>query len=160
MIELLMLWMTKPSLMAEVQEVATVIGAGMVATEGAARAGETVLIGVTDEIRIEGALTAEIAAGNAATAEIEVVAGALTGREVWTKSVEETGAGEGVLIEMMGMNVATVKITTTDLNLTLDMKKKSGIVVETGFVPAAPHLKCAASVSSYSGSKMGLSVFS
>jgi len=113
------------NLMAKVREVAIATEAGIVVTEGAAKAGETAWIRATEMNKTEGVTEAETAIGNAATAVIEVVVGVLTG--AWIETIEEIGAGEGASTGMVAMSGTTEETTAhpvivTDLNLILDMR--------------------------------------
>lgn len=115
------------NLMAKVLEVAIATEAGIVVMEGAAKAGETAWIRAIEMNKTEGVTEAETVIGNAATAVIEVVVGALTG--AWIETIEEIGAGEGALTGMVAMNGTTEETTAhplivTDLNLILDMGGK------------------------------------
>lgn len=113
--------MTMQISMAKVLEVATVKEAGVVAMEGAAKAGETAWIRAIEMMRTEGATKAETVAGN--TAVIAVVVGVLTG--AWIETMEEIGAGEGASTEMVAMNGTTEEttahpVTAMDRSLILD----------------------------------------
>lgn len=130
--------------MAKVLEVATLIEAGIAVMEGAAKAGETAWIRATEMNTTEDVTEAETVTGNAATAVIEVEAGASTG--AWIETIEEIGAGEGASTGMVAMNGTTEEtiahpVIVMDLNLILDMGGKWGVEVGTDFVPEALHLK-------------------
>lgn len=119
--------MTTQNLMAKVLEAAIVREAGTVGTEGAAKAGETAWIRAIEMSKTEGVTEAETVTGNAATAVIEVVVGALTG--AWIETTEEIGAGEGASTGMVAMNGTTEEttahpVTVMDLYLILDMRGK------------------------------------
>lgn len=112
--------------MAKVLEVATLIEAGIAVMEGAAKAGETAWIRPTEMNTTEDVTKAETVTGNAATAVIEVEAGASTG--AWIETIEEIGAGEGASTGMVAMNGTTETtahpVIVMDLNLILDMGGK------------------------------------
>lgn len=140
------------NLMAKVLEVATVTEVGIVVTEGAAKAGETAWIRAIKMNKTEGVTEAETAIGNAATAMIEVVVGALTG--AWIETIEEIGAGEGALTGMVAVSGTTEETTVhpvivLDLNLILGMGGRWRVEVGTGFVPEVLLLKYTVSMSAW-----------
>lgn len=115
------------NLMAKVLEVATVREAGTVEMEGAAKAGETAWIRAIEMSKTGAVTEAGTVTGNAATAVIEVVVGALTG--AWIETIEEIGAGEGASTGMVAMKGTTEEttahpVTVMDLYLILDMGGK------------------------------------
>lgn len=116
--------MTMQNLMAKALEVATVKEAGVVAMEGAVKAGETAWIRAIEMIMTGSTTEAEVVVGNVATAVIEVGVGALTG--AWIKTMAEIGAGEEAWTGMVAIDRTTEEttvqpVTDMDLNLILDM---------------------------------------